>query len=75
MKTKKLRELEFLLDPEKNHYKTKKIVSAFNNNNIQYKSIGDKDKSSSIREYIDIIRPYLIDIINNRKTQGEWKII
>ena len=28
----------------------------------------------SIREYIDIIRLYLRDIINNHKTQGEWKI-
>ena len=68
MKTKKLRDLEFLLDPEKNNSRAKKIVSAFNNNYIQYESIGDKDKSLSIREYIDIIRPYLSDIINNRKT-------
>ena len=27
-----------------------------------------------IREYINTIRPYLSDIINNHKTQGEWKI-
>ena len=47
-----LRDLGFLLDPEKNHYQPKKTVSL------------------SIREYIDI-RPYLSDIINNHKTQGE----
>ena len=27
-----------------------------------------------ITEYINTIRPYLSDIINNHKTQGEWKI-
>ena len=32
------------------------------------------EKNLSIKEYIDIIRPYLSDIINNHKTQGEWKI-
>ena len=52
----------------------KKTVSAFNNNYIQYESIGDKDKNLSIKEYIHIIRPYLSDTMNNNKTQGEWKI-
>ena len=35
-----------MLDPEKDHYKPVKTVCAFNNNYIQYESIGDKDKSS-----------------------------
>ena len=66
--------MRFLLDPEKDQYNPIKTVSAFNNNYIQYESIGDKNKNSSIKEYIDIIRPYLSDTINNHKTQGEWKI-
>ena len=33
----------------------------------------DKGKNPSIKEYIDVIRPYLSDIINH-KTQGSWKI-
>ena len=33
---KKLRDLRFLLDPEKDHYKHVKTVSAFKNNYIQY---------------------------------------
>ena len=37
-----------LLDPEINHYEPEKTVSTFNNNYIQYESIGDKDKSLSI---------------------------
>ena len=27
-----------------------------------------------IKDYLDEIIPYLSDIINNHKTQGEWKI-
>ena len=67
-KVKILRDLDFALDPEKDHHEPKITVSAFNNNYIQYESIGDKDKNLSIKEYIDIIRPYLSDIINNHKT-------
>ena len=37
------------LDPEKDHYKPVKCVSAFNNSYIQYESIGDKDKNLSIQ--------------------------
>ena len=65
--------MDFKFYREKDHYESKKAVSAFNNNYIQYENIGDKDKDLSIKEYNDIIRPYLSDIINNHKTQGEWK--
>ena len=27
-----------------------------------------------MKEYLDMIRPNLSDIINDHKTQGEWKI-
>ena len=71
MKTKYL---EIFVGSRKNHYKPVKTVSAFNNNYIQYESIGDKDKNLSIKEYINIVRIYLSDITNNHKTQGKWKI-
>ena len=48
--------------------------SAFNNNYIQYESKGYKDKNLSIKEYLDMIRPYLSNIINDHKTHGEWRI-
>ena len=41
---------------------------------MEYESKGYKDKILSIKEYLNIIRPYLSDIINDHKTQGEWKI-
>ena len=72
-KDKIFSDLRFLLDLEKDHYKPVKTVSAFNNYHIQYESIGDKNKNLSIKEYIDIIKSYLSDRINNHKTRGEWK--
>ena len=63
-----LGDLDFIFDPEKDHYKPKKTVSAFNNNYIQYESMDDKDKNLPIKEYIDLIRPYLSDIINNQNS-------
>ena len=47
---------------------------SFNNNYIGYESRGDKDKILTVNEYLDIIRPYLEDIINGHKIQSEWKI-
>ena len=37
----------------------------FNNNYIQYESKGDKDKILTPSEYLDMIRLYLSDIIND----------
>ena len=34
----------------------------------------NKDKILTPSEYLDMIRSYLSDIINDHKTQGEWKI-
>ena len=34
----------------------------------------NKNKILTTNEYIDIIRPYLSNIINDHENQGEWKI-
>ena len=41
-----------------------------------YKSEGEKDKNLSVEQYLDMIKPYLRDLINDHKTteSGEWKI-
>ena len=59
--------MDFIFDPGKGYYESKKIVSDFNNNYIQYESMGDKDKNLSLKKYLD-------DIINNHKSQGKWRI-
>ena len=57
------------------YYKPIITKGAFNNNYTQYESKGDKGKKiSTVNEYLDMIRPYLIVIINDNKTQSEWKI-
>ena len=50
------------------------VNSASNNNYIQYESKGDKDKILTIGEYLNMIRPYLLDMINDYKNKGEWII-
>ena len=56
------------------YYKPIEGNNTFDNNYIQYESKGDKDKILSIREYLNMIRPYLVDMINYHKNQSEWKI-
>ena len=69
-----LRDLNLTFDPEKNCYKPKTTLDAFNNNYIQYESIEHKDKGLTIKKYLDMIRPYLSDMVNDHKTQDEWKV-
>ena len=41
---------------------------------MEYKSKREKDKNLSPKEYLDMIRPYLSDMITDHKTRREWKI-
>ena len=59
---------------DEDYYKPIITNSAFNNNYIQYEVKGNNDKILTVNEYVDIIRPFLSNIINDHKTQGEWKI-
>ena len=76
IKYRGIRYLRDLFDSSvsEDYYKPIIVNSAFNNNYIQYESKGDKDKTLAIREYLNMIRPYLTDMINDHKNQGEWKI-
>ena len=54
---------------DENHDKPIRTKIDFNGNYIEYyESKEDKDKNLSPKEYLDMIRPYLSDIINDRKT-------
>ena len=46
--------------------------NTFSSNYIEYESNGDKGKTLLIEDYLNKIKPYLIDLINYLKTQGEW---
>ena len=58
---------------EEDCYMPIKTKHAFDDDHIEYESRGDKDNNLSLEEYLNIIRPYLRDIINNHKTLSEWK--
>ena len=57
-------------EEEDNYYKPVRV----SNNYIEYKSNGDRNKNLSVEEYLNKIRPYLKDIINNLKKSDTWKI-
>ena len=59
---------------DKDYYKPIQTKSAFNDNYTEYESKGVKNKNLSPEKYLDLIRPYLSDMINGHKTQSEWKM-
>ena len=59
---------------DENYYRPIRTKSAFNGNYIKYESKRDKDKNLSPKEYLDMIRPYLSDIINNHKTPKNLRV-
>ena len=73
---REIRNVKDLLDLsiDEDYYKPIITKGAFNNNYIQYDSKGDKGKNLSIKKHINMITPYLSDIINDHKTQGKWRI-
>ena len=48
------------------------VKSGYNNNYIQCERKGDN--ILTVEEYLALIEPYLIDLINYYKNKGEWKI-
>ena len=44
---------------EENYYKPVRVRNFWSNNYIEYESKGDKNKTLSVNEYLNIIRPYL----------------
>ena len=59
---------------DKDYYKPIKTKSAFNGNYIEYESNGDRDKNLSAKKYLNMIRPYLSDIINDQKTTKKLRV-
>ena len=62
-----IRDLFSILD-----YEPVLIKSGFDNNYLEYMSNGNN--SLSFNEYLELIKPYLNDLINVYKTKGEWKL-
>ena len=54
------------------YYKPTLVKSGYNSNYTQYESKGDK--ILTVKEYLGLIEPYLVDMINDYKSKDEWKI-
>ena len=57
-----------------NYYKSVRVSNFWSKNYIEYKSNDDRNKTLSVKEYLNKIRAYLKGIINNLKKSGTWKI-
>ena len=64
-----IKDIENLFEADDNddYYKPILVKSYFNERHKYYESRGDKDKKLSIEQYLDVIKPYLSDLINDHK--------
>ena len=75
-----IRDIENLFDADNNedYYQPILVNSSSTENYEYYENRGDKDKNISIEQYLDMIKPYLSDLINENKaiksSSNEWKI-
>ena len=65
-----IRDIENVFDniDDDDYYKPILVKSSFHENYKYYESRGDKDKKLSIEQYLDMIKPYLSDLINENKS-------
>ena len=59
---------------EEDYYKPVRVSNFWSNNYIEYEINSDRNKTLSVEEYLNIVRPYLKDIINNLEKSDTWKI-
>ena len=59
---------------KENYYKPVKVNTFWNNDYIDYKSNGDKNKKLSAEEYLNKIGLFLRDLLNDLKQSESWKI-
>ena len=74
-----IRDIENVFDNiDDDYYKPILAKSSFDENYKYYDSRGDKHKKLSIEQNLEIIKPYLSDLINENKaietSSNEWKI-
>ena len=63
-----------MIEQEEDYYKPVRVRNFRNNNYTEYESNGNRNKNLSIEEFLDTIKPYLKDIINDLKKSDICKI-
>ena len=61
-------------EEQENDYKPVRVGNFWSNNYIGHETNGDRNKTLSVKEYLNKIRPHSKDIINNLKKPKKWKI-
>ena len=64
----------FKYEEEENYYKPARVIKFWSNNHIEYESNGERNKTLSVEEYLNKIKQYLKNILNNLKKSDTWKI-
>ena len=62
-----IRDIKNLFEQDEDYYKSLRISHFYSNNDIEYENNGDRNKTLSIKKYLDEIKLYLKDIIKNLK--------
>ena len=71
MKDRILRDIKNLFEyEEENYYKPVRVNNFWSNSYNEFESNDDRNKTLSVEEYLNDIRPYLKTIINNLKKYG-----
>ena len=71
IKDKILRDIKYLFEE---YYQPVRVNNFWSNNYIEYKSNGNRNTTLSVEEYLDKIRSYFKDIINDLKKSDTCKI-
>ena len=70
-----IRDIKTLFLQEEEYYcKTVIISDVRNNDYIKYESNSDRNKNVSVKEYLNVIKPYLKDMIIDLQISDMWKI-
>ena len=56
------------------YYQPLRVGNFWSNSYIEHESNSDRNKTLSIEEHLNKVRPYLKDIINDLKKSDAWKI-
>ena len=59
---------------KEDYYEPIETKSVFDGNYIEHESRGDNDDNLALEEYLNMIRPYLRDMIDNHKAYSKWNI-
>ena len=74
IKDRIIRSIKNFFEQEEDHSKPVREGNSCSSNYVEYENNSDKNKTLSIKEYINETKPYLKDIINNLKKIVIWNI-